>query len=247
MWGGAVTGPSGQVDRGSPVPLYFQVATRIRGMVESGELPAGSRLPAEAELAARTGASRPSLRRAVSYLVEQGVLARRRGAGTRVLPTRMERPVDLTSLHDDLARDGRAPATVLRAFSVGPVGDVVAAALGIPPSAPAARFERLRLAGGEPLALMTNVVPADVLPLRPDDLTGHGLYELLRAGGHAPRSARQVVGARAAGAAEAAALDEPPGAPLLTMTRTAWDETGRAVEYGSHLYRPTRYAVELTL
>jgi len=42
-------------------------------------------------------------------------------------------------------------------------------------------------------------------------------------------------------------LDESRGAPLLTMTRTAWDETGRAVEYGSHLYRASRYSFELTL
>ena len=84
-------------------------------------------------------------------------------------------------------------------------------------------FERLRYAGGEPLAIMHNAVPVDVLPLTEADLEQHGLYELLRAAGHMPRMANQVVGARAATAAEARLLGDPRGAPLLTMTRTAWD------------------------
>jgi DNA-binding GntR family transcriptional regulator len=246
--GSAVPDPVGvRVDRGSPVPLYFQVASRLRAMVESGELPAGSRLPGEAELVGCTGATRPTLRRAVSYLVEQGVLARKRGAGTRVLPPPTARPADLTSLHDDLLRAGRTPATVLRRCTTGPVDDGVARALGVPPGTVAARIERLRLADGEPLALLTNVVPVSVLAPRVEDLVAHGLYALLRAAGHAPRRARQVVGARVATADEASALDERPGAPLLTSVRTAWDDSGHAVEYGTHLYRPSRYAIEVTL
>jgi DNA-binding GntR family transcriptional regulator len=31
------------------------------------------------------------------------------------------------------------------------------------------------------------------------------------------------------------------------MTRTAWDAGGKAVEYGSHLYRASRYSFELNL
>lgn len=246
--GSAVPDPVGaRVDRGSPVPLYFQVASRLRAMVESGELPAGSRLPGEAELVGRLGATRPTLRRAVSYLVEQGVLARKRGAGTRVLPPPLARSADLTSLHDDLLRAGRTPATVLRRCTAWPVDDGVAHALGVPPGTVATRIERLRLADGEPLALMTNVVPVSVLAPRVEDLVAHGLYALLRSAGHAPRLARQVVGARAATADEASALGEPPGAPLLTTVRTAWDDSGHAVEYGTHLYRPSRYAIEVTL
>jgi hypothetical protein len=55
------------------------------------------------------------------------------------------------------------------------------------------------------------------------------------------------LGGRAARASEARRLGERAGAPLLTMTRTAYDETGRAVEYGSHLYRASRFTFELTL
>jgi len=60
-------------------------------------------------------------------------------------------------------------------------------------------------------------------------------------------SSELLPGARAATAEEGELLGEPEGAPLLTMQRTAFDDTGRAVEYGSHLYRASRYAFEFQL
>jgi DNA-binding GntR family transcriptional regulator len=70
---------------------------------------------------------------------------------------------------------------------------------------------------------------------------------LLRRAGFVPRIATQVIGARSATATEARVLQEKRGASLLTMTRTAWDAGGRALEYGSHLYRASRYSFELNL
>ena len=57
----------------------------------------------------------------------------------------------------------------------------------------------------------------------------------------------QAIGARAATAAEARALGETKGAPLLTMARAAYDDQGRAVEHGDHIYRASRYSFDLTL
>ena len=42
-------------------------------------------------------------------------------------------------------------------------------------------------------------------------------------------------------------LDEKPNAPLLTMARTAFDDTGSAVEFGTHCYRASRYYFDTTL
>jgi len=235
------------LDRGSPVPLYFQVATQLQQMIESGEMPVGGRLANEVELADRLGVSRPTMRRAIGYLVERGMLVRKRGVGTQIVHPKVRRPVELTSLYDDLAKNGQDPRTELRGFTIGPATTQMAQSLGVPEGLDVAWFERLRYAGGEPLAVMQNAVPTDVLAVERADLERRGLYELLRAAGHIPRVAQQVVGARAASAAEARLLGEPRGAPLLTMSRTAWDERGAAVEYGSHVYRASRYSFELTL
>ncbi len=246
------SGPSGLVpevglDRTSPVPLYFQVASRMQQLIETGVLPVGGRLENEVELAERLGVSRPTIRRAVQYLVERGVLVRKRGVGTQIVHPKVRRPVELSSLYDDLAKSGQKPRTQVRTLEVRRAPDHVAEALGLDENVQVTWVERLRFADGEPLAIMHNAVPVDVLPLRREDLEGRGLYELLRAAGYAPRMATQVVGARTATAAEAAVLEDVRGAPLLTMTRTAWDASGQGVEYGSHIYRASRYAFELTL
>jgi len=236
-----------QVDRSSPVPLYFQVAQHLERMIESGDLPAGSRLENETDLADRLGLSRPTMRRAIEYLVGLGLVVRRRGIGTQVVQTKVKRDVELSSLFDDLAKAGRDPSTRVISFRTEAAPDEVAAALGIAAGTQVYVFERQRFAGGEPLALMRNHVPADLLTLTEADLEEQGLYNLIRASGIALRIAKQAIGAKAATAAEARALSERRGAPLLTMERSVYDEQGRAIEHGTHLYRASRYSFDLTL
>ena len=73
------------MDRASPVPLYFQVATRLQQLIEEGEIPLGTRLENEIDLADQVRVSRPTMRRAIQYLVERGMLVRKRGVGTQVV------------------------------------------------------------------------------------------------------------------------------------------------------------------
>ncbi|MET0422330.1 MAG: GntR family transcriptional regulator [Actinoplanes sp.] len=236
-----------EVDRSSPVPLYFQVATRLQELIEKGEIGVGARIENEVDLAERLGVSRPTTRRAIQYLVERGMLVRKRGVGTQVVHPKVRRPVELSSLYDDLVAGDRSPRTEVLSLAVIGAPDAVAAALEIAPGTEVTWIERLRYAGDEPLALMHNAIPLDVLRLTREDLAEHGLYELLRRAGLIPRIATQVIGARTATAAEARTLAETRGASLLTMTRTAWDAGGRVLEYGSHLYRASRYSFEINL
>ena len=235
------------LDRSSPVPLYYQVATRLQELIEKGEIGVGARIENEVDLAERLGVSRPTTRRAIQYLVERGMLVRKRGVGTQVVHPKVRRPVELSSLYDDLIAGDRSPRTDVLDLRVIAASDATAGALSIEPGTPVTWIERLRFAGGEPLALMHNAIPVDVLSVTEADLATHGLYELLRRAGHVPRIATQVIGARSATATEARTLAEKRGASLLTMTRTAWDASGKALEYGSHLYRASRYSFELNL
>jgi DNA-binding GntR family transcriptional regulator len=236
-----------EVDRTSPVPLYFQVATRLQELIERGEIGVGARIENEVDLAERLGVSRPTTRRAIQYLVERGMLVRKRGVGTQVVHPKVRRPVELSSLYDDLVNADRAPRTEVLDLEVVPATQEIARALEVATGTEVTWIERLRYAGGEPLALMHNAIPVDLLRLTERDLAEHGLYELLRRAGFVPRIATQVIGARSATATEARILNEKRGASLLTMTRTAWDAGGRALEYGSHVYPASRYSFELNL
>ncbi|MFI9237865.1 GntR family transcriptional regulator [Streptomyces sp. NPDC053079] len=235
------------LDRSSPVPLYFQLSQQLEAAIERGELAPGSLLGNEIELAGRLGLSRPTVRQAIQSLVDKGLLVRRRGVGTQVVHSQVRRPLELSSLYDDLEAAGQRPATRVLRHAVEPATARVAAALGVAEGTDVVVVERLRLSHGEPMARLTNHLPAGLLDLEDDTLEGTGLYRLMRLAGITLHSARQTVGARAATAAEGELLAEPEGAPLLTMERMTFDDTGRAVEFGSHLYRASRYSFDFQL
>lgn len=235
-----------ELERSSPVPLYFQVAQAFEKAIVDGELKPGDRFENELALAKRLNLSRPTTRRAIQELVDKGMLVRKRGVGTQVVQTPVHRPVELTSLFDDLARAGQEPATVVLDYRIGRVDDEIATHLNLAADSDVLTVRRLRSSGGQPLALMTNHLPATLAPDR-EELERAGLYQALRSRGVHIRLARQRIGAKAADREEARLLDEKPKAPLLVMNRTAFDDSGRIVEYGSHVYRASRYYFETTL
>jgi DNA-binding GntR family transcriptional regulator len=235
-----------ELDRSSPVPLYFQVAQVFEKAILDGQLKPGDRFENELALASRLNLSRPTTRRAIQELVDKGLLVRKRGVGTQVVQTPVHRPVELTSLFDDLARAGQEPATRVLEYRLGPVSEDIAVHLNLAPDAEVVTMRRLRSSGGQPLAVMTNHLPAALAPDQ-DELERAGLYQALRSRGVHIRLARQRIGAKAADRDEARLLDEKPKAPLLVMARTAFDDSGRIVEYGSHVYRASRYYFDTTL
>lgn len=234
------------LDRSSPVPLYYQLAQAIEAAISDGELAPGDRFENELALAKRLTLSRPTTRRAIQALVDKGLLVRKRGVGTQVVQKPMHRRVELTSLFDDLTQAGQEPTTQLLEYRVGRPDGQIAQELGLSDDRDVVSIHRLRCASGEPLALMTNYLPVEIAP-EPAELEGNGLYQSLRGRGVHIRLARQRIGARGATRAEARLLDEKPGAPLLTMNRTAFDDLGSAVEYGLHCYRASRYYFDTTL
>jgi DNA-binding GntR family transcriptional regulator len=235
------------LDRSGPMPLYFQISSRIEAAIHDGRLPPGSRLENEVALGNRLGLSRPTIRRAIQELVDKGLLVRRRGIGTQVVHGKVSRSVELTSLYEDLERSGQKPETRVISMEVGEADDRMAEELGVDAGSPVLHIKRLRSAGGVPIAILDNVLPADFTDIDLGDLSKHGLYQLLRARGVTMRVAKQRIGAREATAQEAGLLDIPKGAAVLTMSRTAFDNSGRAVEWGQHCYRPDLYSFEMTL
>ncbi|UPK73392.1 GntR family transcriptional regulator [Nocardioidaceae bacterium SCSIO 66511] len=235
------------LDRSSPVPLYFQVAEQLEAAILDGRLAPGDRISNEVALAHELGLSRPTMRQAIQVLVDKGMLVRKRGVGTQVVHGKIRRSVELTSLYDDLNTAGQSPRTEVLGLEIAVTTEEIAAELQVEPGEPAWSLQRLRYIGDEPLALMHNYLPAETLDLNAIDLENHGLYEALRRTGLHMRVAQQRIGARRAEAREARLLGERRGSPLLTMRRTAYDDAGRVVEYGTHVYRPELYTFEITL
>ncbi|MEU3653903.1 GntR family transcriptional regulator [Streptomyces sp. NPDC032161] len=235
------------VDRTSPVPLYHQLAQQLEAAVEEGRLAPGTLLGNEIDLASRLGLSRPTVRQAIQSLVDKGIMVRRRGVGTQVVHSAVGRPLEPSSLYDDLEAAGGHPTTRVLRNTVEPAGPRVADVLGVAEGSDVHLVERIRYAYDAPLALLRNHLPPGTVDLDTVRLESTGLYRMLRGAGIAMHSARQSIGARPATAEEAAVLAETEGAVLLTMERTTFDDTGRAIECGSHLYRASRHSFDFQL
>jgi GntR family transcriptional regulator len=239
--------PRPRLDRLSPVPLYYQIARQLQDDIESGAIQPGSRLDNEVELAEKLMVSRPTVRQAIRVLVDQGLLVRRRGVGTIVVPRVVRRPIALSSLYDDLSLAQRSPTTNVLRIAEEPPPPEVAKRLVLGDGTLVLAVDRIRFAEGEPIALMCNYIPKGLVALDPEQLSRTGLYETLRASGISPRVAEQTIGARPASTREARLLGIASRDAVLTMTRVAFDDAGRAIEYGSHIYPGSRYSFQMSL
>ena len=238
--------PDITLDRSSPVPLYFQISEPIAQLINSGALPADTRLEDELSMAARLHVSRPTARQALQRLVDRGLLTRRRGVGTIVSPRHVHRPMELTSLMRDLVDAGHKVHTTIQRYEVRPANAQEADALKITEGTLIVYIERTRFSNDEPIAVLTNYIPTDIAPTM-QELESGSLYDLMSERGVTLASARQVIGARSATTKEAKLLSEHRGAALLTTRRTTYDPSGRIVEYGDHIYRASRYSFEASL
>ncbi|WP_019180170.1 GntR family transcriptional regulator [Microbacterium yannicii] len=235
------------LDRTGPVPLYFQVSSRLEAAIRSGDIPAGARLDNEISIGQRLGLSRPTVRRAIQEVVDKGLLVRRRGIGTQVVQGQVTRPVELTSLYEDLKGSQHEPGTRVLTHELQPASDAVAEALGIRPGDEILYLRRARSTDGVAIAILENYLPAEFADITAEQLEERSLYQILRGRGVTIRIAKQKIGARRAQRDEPELLDIDKGGPVLTMERVAFDSAGRAIEFGHHCYRTDLYSFETTL
>lgn len=232
------------IERNSPVPLYHQLAEQLSSAITDGRLQPGDAFENELALTERLGLSRPTVRRAIQEMVDQGLLVRRRGLGTHVANRKVHRRAELTSLFDDLRREGRHPSTSILRYDVV-IDERAAAALDLEPDASMLLVVRLRIADESPIAFMHNWLPPAYSDISREELEEGGLYAALRTRGVRPVVAQQTIGARMPTPAERKNLGIRGHQPVLTMTRMAFDASGKAVEFGDHCYRAEDYSIDI--
>lgn len=223
-------------------PRYVHVREQLRRDIGSG-MRAGDRLPGDVEIERRFGVSRVTARRAVADLVAEGLVERRRGSGTYV----SEQPIRQDLYHPAgwaaaLRTTGHHPTTLVVRIARCPARRAVADALELADGDGLFRVSRVIGAAGEPISLITNFVSVAVVP----DLDRSGLSEesmtaTLRARGWEPARVDETVEARAATTEEAASLAIVAGAPVLVVTGTVSDVSGRPLLWSTVVSRGDRH------
>lgn len=231
---------------GNAAPLYLQLQQLIREAIAGGVLKQGEAIPPERDLAAEYDISRITVRKAIGGLVEDGMLTRRRGAGTFVA-SRVEKSFSkLTSFSEDMAARGRVASSTWVSRTTGLVNPDEAMALGLAPGSTVLRFTRIRFADEEPLALEFSTIAGYCLP--GVEAVDDSLYNALDKAGNRPVRALQRLRAVPFGAEHARRLGVDPGHAGLLIERHGFLRDGRAAEFTRSYYRGDAYdfVAELT-
>jgi GntR family transcriptional regulator len=232
------------------VPLYQQVADRLRRKIDAGEYAIGAQLPPEEALCAEFGVSRITVRAALSQLVDARLLWRQRGKGTFVAPPPVEHQlIRLTDFVEDMTAAGLHATSRVLSLGEEPATEEAAMQLGVPAGAPVVRLDRLRLADGIPIAVDISLLPLRFGHLLDDRrLVEETIYQQLEQRyGIVIHTGTFVVEARDASDTIAHALAIGHGAAVLLVHRTARTQAGEAVFYQQRFYRADRVRFRLEL
>lgn len=222
------------------ISAYEVIATHLRRLILSGELPVGADLPSETELCARFGTSRGPARQALATLVADGLIVTSKGRAARVA-SRTPRRTNIEFMYfSRFARSvgGTAGARTMEIMR-RPASAAEAASLEINVGDMLVYNLRLRLLNGQPTMLERTRYREDVGRLLFGiDIDAGSITESLADAGVRYGEVIQEIDAVAADEVDALHLDIDKGAPLLRHRRTTRDLSGRVIEYGDDRYRP---------
>src|SRR3954466_8544525 len=134
---------------GNGTPVYKRIQNVIRKRIDSSELLPGDPVASERELARLHRVSLMTARHALAGLEREGIVERRRGAGTFVAPPRIHFN-KLMSYTEQMASRGLAAGSKVVAAKIIEQEDEIAARLMIPAASKMVKIERVRHTSEEP-------------------------------------------------------------------------------------------------
>lgn len=133
-------------------PLWKQIERALLQQIKDGRFKGSGRLPSEFDLAAEFGVNRHTMRQAIAALVQRGLLFKRKGGGSYVIPEMLDYAIgERTRFSANVASQGREPARTLMTVDERPAHKKAA--------------EVLNLAEGDPVVFISLIGEADDIPI----------------------------------------------------------------------------------
>lgn len=230
--------------RKNGLPAYKRIQDAILQRLEAGQLKPGDVVDSERELARIHGVSLMTARHALAGLEREGMVVRRRGAGTFVAPPKIHFN-KLMSYTEQMAGRGLIISSKLLALTVVDTEPEVAARLALPATSRLVKVERLRLGGIEPFAIETCYLSAqefgDVAHARLDRVS---LFSILEHDyGLEIAHADEEIDATTADPHTGRLLGIPQGSPVLRIRQEIYSMAGKPALYVLGLYRSDRHTL----
>lgn len=143
-------------------PVWSQISRTLEDQIVAGNLPSGTRLPTETQLADSFGVNRHTLRRSLRELVRKGLITAAPRRGTIVSRRRIPYPIaDQINFEQIISSTGRKPGDRLLGHSIGQAPKVMTEWLCIAERSPVVELRLIRIANEVPLCITFAWLPAD--------------------------------------------------------------------------------------
>ena len=233
-----------QRGRTNGIPAYKRIQATILKRIEARQLRTGDLVDSERELARIHRVSLMTARHALAGLEREGMVERRRGAGTFVAAPKIHFN-KLMSFSEQMA--GRGLAACSKVLSVTLIDDEqeVAARLALPATSRLIKIERLRLGADEPFALETCYLSGEEFgALVQASLERGSLFAVLdRDYGVSLAHSDEEIDATVADPQTARLMGIPRHSPLLRIRQVIYSSKGKATVYALGLYRSDRHTL----
>ena len=225
-----------EIDRSSPVPLYFQLKKIIKDSIADGSLKPGDVIPTEAELMDKYNISRATIRQAISGLVNEGYLRRERAKGTFIKYPPVERKFlgNLKCFSEEMKRKGIAHSTKVLENIIEAANSNLAEKLYLNENDPVFLLRRLRLVDKSPILIVRSYVPYELCPgIEKIDFNKNSLYNTLEKqyGIHLHRGQRIIEPKIVDSDETMSLLGIKQGTCISFIESTICDTNNRPVEY----------------
>jgi GntR family phosphonate transport system transcriptional regulator len=225
------------------LPLYIQIADKLRQDISSSVYQKGDQLPTEADLSVRFGVNRHTLRRAIEVLRTEGLIRVDRGRGMFVASTSITYPLSKRVRYNDVLKaQGLQVSHKILAIITIPADSKIVKRLALEANTPVVLFERLAFADEHPISVSSSYFPSSLFPGLPQHCEQyHSISKLLQQEygcEHIRQSTR--ISARTVQPKDARLLELPAGAPILLTESINIDQMGRRIEYGVTRFRGDR-------
>lgn len=235
---------SGKLDKNSVLPIYYQLAKIIEKEICEGRINPGEALPAEHELAEKYEISRMTVRRAISELINAGMLYAQKGKGTFVAKPRLEEGFfELKDFHDEIRKRGMKPSAKLLGVKIVRANELLAKKLDIPLETRCLYFRLLLSANDEPLIYENKyVVYSKQKPLLETELKDPSLANLATLhGAHFPTMSKRILHASVVTEDEASVLGVEQYTPVFVVEQTIYDADKKPIGWGKSICRGDRF------
>jgi GntR family transcriptional regulator len=233
---------------GSGMNKYESISIEVRHRIKDRQYPIDQPIPDEISLAKEFGCSRMTMKRALDLLVVEGLLYRKRGHGTFIVQSAINKSKVHVATNESLGlsnllKDKKVTSKLIR-FEVQFPTEEVAVHLAIDEKTPVYYLIRLRLVDGEPYVMEKTYMPTTLIPGIKEDILQGSVYKYIQKDlGLTMAGSHRIIRACKSNQLDQEHLECQANDPILEVEHVGFLNNGIPFEYSFSRHRYDKFDV----